>query len=100
MPRTNFEVAAALHELADLLQINGGGRLRTLAYRRAGDAVRGLGRDVSTMTETELQAVHGIGRATAGKVQELLRSGSIRLLEELRAKYPAGVLEVTPLPGV
>ena len=79
MPRTNFEVAAALHELADLLQINGGDRFRLLAYRRAGDAVRGLGRDVSTMTGAELNAVHGIGRATAGKVQELLQSGSIAL---------------------
>src|SRR5882672_977543 len=100
MPRTNFEVAAALHELADLLQINGGDRFRTLAYRRAGDAVRGLGREVATMTGAELNAVHGIGRATAGKVQELLQSGSIALLEELRAKYPAGVLEMTRLSGL
>jgi len=100
MPRTNLEVAAALHELADLLEINGGDRFRTLAYRRAGDAVRGLGRDVSTMTEAELTAVHGIGRATAGKVQELLVSGSIALLEQLRARYPAGVLEMTRLSGL
>ncbi|HEY2665726.1 MAG TPA: DNA polymerase/3'-5' exonuclease PolX [Actinomycetota bacterium] len=100
MPRTNLEVAAALHELADLLEINGGDRFRTLAYRRAGDAVRGLGRDVATMTEAELTAVHGIGRATAGKVQELLVSGSIALLEQLRAKYPAGVLEMTRVAGL
>ena len=99
MPRTNLEVAAALHELADLLEINGGDRFRTLAYRRAGDAVRGLGRDVATMTEAELTAVHGIGRATAGRVQELLVSGSIALLEQLRAKYPAGVLEMTRVSG-
>lgn len=100
MPRTNLEVAAALHELADLLEINGGDRFRTLAYRRAGDAVRGMGRDVATMTEAELTAVHGIGRATAGKVQELLVSGSIALLEQLRAKYPAGVLEMTRVAGL
>lgn len=100
MPRTNFEVAAALHELADLLEINGGDRFRTLAYRRAGDAVRGLGRDVETMTEAELTAVHGIGRATAGKVQELLSTGSISSLEKLRAKYPAGVLDMTRVSGL
>jgi len=100
MPRTNLEVAAALHELADLLEINGGDRFRTLAYRRAGDAVRGLGRDVATMTEAELTAVHGIGRATAGKVKELLLSGSIALLEQLRERYPTGVLEMTRLSGL
>jgi len=36
------------------------------------------------MTGAELNAVHGIGRATAGKVMELLQNGTIALLEELR----------------
>src|SRR5437879_9531536 len=96
MPRTNLEVAAALHELADLLEINGGDRFRTLAYRRAGDAMRGLGRDVTTMTEAELTAVHGLGRATAGKAQELVLSGSSALREERQARCTAGGLAVTP----
>jgi len=100
MSRTNLAVAAALHELADLLEINGGDRFRTLAYRRAGDAVRGLGRDVASMTDAELAGVHGLGKATAGKVRELVATGSMQVLEDLRAKYPTGVLEMTRVSGL
>lgn len=100
MSRTNAEVAAALHELADLLEIDGGDRFRTLAYRRAGDAVRGLGRDVASLSGGELAAVHGLGKATAGKVAELLTTGAIQALEGLRAKYPPGVLEMTRVSGL
>ena len=100
MARTNFEVAAALHEMADLLEVSEGDRFRVLAYRRAGDAVRGLGRDVATMSDQELAAVHGLGRATAGKVRELLSTGSILALQELRDRFPPGVLEMTRLAGL
>lgn len=100
MALSNLDVAAALHELADLLEIDGGDRFRVLAYRRAADAVRGLGRDVSAMSEAELVAVHGIGKATAAKARELLTSGSIAVLEDLRGKYPPGVLEMTRLAGL
>src|SRR5487761_1524942 len=100
MALSNLDVAAALHELADLLEIDGGDRFRALAYRRAADAVRGLGRDVSAMSEAELVAVHGIGKATAAKARELLTSGSIAVLEDLRGKYPPGVLEMTRLAGL
>jgi len=97
---TNIEVAGALHELADLLEIDGGDRFRTLAYRRAGDAVRGLARDVAVLSEAELTAIHGIGRATAGKIREMVSAGSIEALQKLRAKYPPGVLEMTRLAGL
>lgn len=100
MDLSNLEVSAALHELADLLEIDGGDRFRVLAYRRAGDAVRGLGREVAGMTDAELVAVHGIGKATAGKARELLDTGSIGLREELRRKYPPGVLEMTRVAGL
>lgn len=100
MAVTNFEVADSLHELADLLEIDGGDRFRQLAYRRAGDAVKGLARDVASMSEAELISVHGIGRATAGKIRELVSTGSMEALQKLRAKYPPGVLEMTRLAGL
>lgn len=99
-PPTNAEVAAALHELADLLELDGADRFRPLAYRRAGDAVRALGRDVAVLALADLTAVHGIGKATAGKIRELVDTGAIGALEELRQRFPAGALEMTRLPGL
>ncbi|HEU5002378.1 MAG TPA: DNA polymerase/3'-5' exonuclease PolX [Actinomycetota bacterium] len=100
MPPTNAEVAAALHELADLLEIEGGDRFRILAYRRAGDAVAVLGRSVSGIPEAQLVEVHGIGKATAGRIAELVSTGRMRALDALRERFPPGVLEMTRLGGL
>lgn len=99
-PPTNAQVAAALHELADLLELDGADRFRPLAYRRAGDAVRALGRDVADLAVADLTAVHGIGKATAGKIRELVDTGAIASLGELRQRFPPGALEMTRLPGL
>lgn len=100
MPRTNSEVSAAFDELADLTEITEGDRFRVLAYRRAADAVRGLARDVASLSLPELTALRGIGKATAGKIAELLERGTMAKLEEMRAAVPAGVREMTRLPGL
>jgi DNA polymerase (family 10) len=100
MAASNAEVAAALHELADLLQLDGGDHFRVLAYRRAGDAVAGLGRSVAGIPAADLTKIRGIGAATAAKIAEFLETGSMRALEELRSRYPPGVLAMTRLPGL
>lgn len=100
MPASNAEIAAALRELADLVELDGGDRFRILAYRRAAEAVAGLGREVAGLSPAELKGIRGIGAATAAKVGEYLAGGSIRALEDLRSTYPPGVLEMTRLSGL
>ncbi|HLI56493.1 MAG TPA: helix-hairpin-helix domain-containing protein, partial [Actinomycetota bacterium] len=99
-PASNAEIAAALHELAELLQIDGGDRFRIQAYRRAADAISIAGRPLAMMSDAELTAVRGIGAGTAAKVKEYLASGSMAALERLRERYPPGVLEMTRLAGM
>ncbi|HWD09570.1 MAG TPA: DNA polymerase/3'-5' exonuclease PolX [Actinomycetota bacterium] len=96
----NAEIAAAFHELADLLSIDGADRFRIQAYRRAGDAISIAGRPLSTMSQAEITALRGLGAGTAAKVQEYLSSGSMAALQRLRERYPPGVLEMTRLPGM
>src|SRR5579862_7252343 len=74
-PASNAEIAAAFHELAELLQIDGGDRFRIQAYRRAADAISIAGRPLAMMSDAELPAVRGIGAGTAAKVKEYLSSG-------------------------
>ncbi|MGH2704027.1 MAG: DNA polymerase/3'-5' exonuclease PolX [Actinomycetota bacterium] len=100
MPRSNAEVAAAFRELADLTEIAGGDRFRVLAYRRVADAVSGLGREITTLSDAELVALRGVGKGTAPKIRELLASGSMAQLEQMRAAVPAGVHELTRLSGL
>ena len=100
MPSINEEVAAAFQELADLLELIEGERFRILAYRRAAATISGLGRDLKSVSDTELMSIRGIGKATASKIKEVLETGSMKTLEEVRSQIPAGVLEMKSLPGL
>ena len=100
MPRANDEVAEAFDELADLLQIAGGDHYRIVAYRRVAEEIRALARDISTLDDTELAALRGVGKATASKIREVLSSGTMAKLQEARAAVPPGIREMTALAGV
>ena len=41
-----------------------------------------------------------MGASIAAKIAEYLQTGRIAALDELRAKIPAGVLELTRVPGL
>lgn len=97
---SNADVAAALHEIADLLELKGENRFRILGYRRAADALDSLSRSVCEMSATELTAVRGIGKGVAARIVEFCSSGAIRVLAELRAEVPPGMRELTHIPGL
>src|SRR6478609_1196351 len=96
----NEEVAALLREYAELTQITGGDVFRARNYEKAARSVRGWGDDIGQLDVTALRAIPGVGASIAAKIAEYRQSGSIRALDELRAKIPPGVLELTRVPGL
>lgn len=100
MPSTNDEVAAAFNELADLMELAGADRFRILAYRRVAEEIGSLATDVFTMSDRDLAAVRGVGRATAEKVREIIATGTTQKLEDARAHVPAGLRDLVQLPGL
>ncbi|HEX2027428.1 MAG TPA: DNA polymerase/3'-5' exonuclease PolX [Nitriliruptorales bacterium] len=98
----NVEIARLLHELAILTELEEGSRqsFRARAYHNAVRAVEGEPRDVTSLTEAELTAIKGVGRAIAGKIREFAATGRIERLEQLRQRFPPGYLELVRLPGV
>ena len=96
----NSAVAATLTELADLLEMTGENVFRIRAYRRAAEAVAALGEPVATVLARDPHGVPGIGAGIADHVEELLRTGSIALVEQLHLQYPAGVIGLLAVPGV
>jgi DNA polymerase (family 10) len=96
----NEEVAALLREYAELTQITGGDVFRARNYEKAARSVRGWGDDIGQLGVKELRAIPGVGASIAAKIAEYRQTGSIRALEDLRAKIPAGVLELTRVPGL
>lgn len=100
MPKSNSEVAAAFSELADLIEIAGGDRFRILAYRRAAETLSEIGIDVDDLSSAELKSLRGVGKATADKVQEFIKTGTMAKLEEMRRRVPSGIRELTRLGGL
>ncbi len=100
MPRANDEVAGLLQEYADLLQITGGDPFRARNYEKAAKSVAGYSGDVGQLDEAALHKIPGVGKSIAAKIAEFQQTGTIGQLEELRAKIPHGVLEMTKIPAL
>ncbi len=100
-PLTNGEIAAALDELGDLYELDGAIVHRVVAYRNGAKAVREAPRSVAELAlagrATELP---GIGGTLQEKIVALAQTGTIPAAEKLRAKFPAGLVALTRLPGL
>ena len=96
----NEEVAGLLREYAELIQITGGDVFRARNYEKAARSVRGWGEDIGQLDAKGLRAIPGVGASIAAKIAEYAATGRIAALDELRARIPAGVLELTRVPGL
>ncbi|MBE0548878.1 MAG: DNA polymerase/3'-5' exonuclease PolX [Rubrivivax sp.] len=102
MPVHNADIAAVFSEIADRLEIEDANPFRVRAYRNAARMVGELGRSVRTMVEqgADLDALPGIGPDLAGKMREIVATGSCALLERLRKELPPTITELLALPGI
>lgn len=101
MELENEHVADILEEYAEMLELNGEDPFRVNAYRRAAKAIRNLEVGVGELWgRGELTRIPGVGLAIAQKVGEILGTGRLKALEELRAKTPRALLELVQVPYV
>ena len=97
----NREMADTFEAVANLMEIKGEAIYRILAYRRAAEALRGLGRDVSAIWEAgELEDIPGVGKAIAGKIDEMIRSDRLEFYEKLASEIPPGLIELLKVDGI
>ena len=91
----------ALDELGDLYELDGAIIHRVVAYRNAAKAVREASTSVAALArEGRATQIPGIGNTLQEKIQALTETGDIPAALKLRAKFPAGLLAVTRLPGL
>jgi DNA polymerase (family 10) len=102
MPIHNEDVARVFDEIADLLEIKGENAFRIRAYRNASREVRGLSRELAQMVESgaDLTELPGIGEALAGKIGEVVRTGTCQALKKLEGELPPDLTELLRLPGL
>jgi len=97
----NLEVADLLDRLSVLLEANGEDRFKVIAYRRAANVIRNMEEDIEDVWKRgDLQEVKYVGEGIAKKIDEYLKTGELRLLEELETKVPPGVPGLMKVQGV
>ncbi|ETK32846.1 DNA polymerase/3'-5' exonuclease PolX [Microbispora sp. ATCC PTA-5024] len=98
MERLNDEVADLLQEYADLIAITGGDAFKVRVYEKAARSVGGYSQDISGLDERALRGIPNVGASIAAKIDEYVHTRAIHQLEELRARVPAGVRQLTTVP--
>src|SRR5262245_44521865 len=99
----NRDVAAAFDEIADLLEFQNANPFRVRAYRNAARRITDLPEPLASVAadpNRNLTDIDGIGKDLAQKIEEVLETGSITMLDELRSEIPGGVLAMVRIPGM
>src|SRR3954469_25629834 len=99
----NRDVAASFDEIADLLEFQNANPFRVRAYRNAARRITDLPEPLANVAADRARAltdIDGIGKDLAQKIEELLETGSIAMLEQLRSEIPGGVLAMVRIPGM
>ncbi len=101
MSLTNREIADLFEKVATMLEIKGEIIHRVLSYRRAGETIRELPRDLHAIAaEGTLTDIPGIGDTLAAKITEMLETGELQFYEKLSGEVPVGLVDVVHINGV
>src|SRR5438045_1299691 len=94
-------IAEVLEKIATLLELKDENPFKIRAYVNAARSLETWGGSVSDLRNEEtLEKIPGIGKAIAAKIKELVETGSLGYFEELRAEFPAEILELFSLSGL
>src|SRR5438552_12758090 len=98
---TKNEIAAVLEEIGALLELKGENPFKIRAYVNAARSIEAWGGSLSDLQNEEaLGKIPGIGKSIADKIKELAATGSLKYLEELRAEFPAAILQLFSISGL
>ena len=94
-------IADVLEKIATLLELKGENPFKIRAYVNAARSLETWGGNIGDLANEEvLEKIPGIGKAIAAKIKELVETGSLKFFDELRAEFPADILELFSLPGL
>jgi DNA polymerase (family 10) len=98
---TKDQIADVLESIAQMLELKGENIFKIRAYINAARAVETYPGDLAVAAaENRLGDIHGIGRAIADKLTELIVTGRLAYYEGLKAEFPPGVFEMFDLQGL
>jgi DNA polymerase (family X) len=98
---TKAQIAEVLQEIATLLELKDENPFKIRAYANAARSIETWGGNLTDLQDEEaLAKIPGIGKAIAAKIKELAATGKLKYVEELRAEFPAAILELFSISGL
>jgi DNA polymerase IV (family X) len=97
-----FAIAAALQEIAALMELKGGtNKFKARAYNAGARSIAGVSADLGDLVaEDRLTTLPGIGNALASQIKQLYLTGESSVLKALREEFPPGIIELSTVPGL
>jgi DNA polymerase (family 10) len=96
-----FGIAAALQEIARLMELKGGQyRFKAKAYNAGARSIQAVGDLDRLVKKNLLTTLPRIGGALASQITQLYLTGESSVLNELRKEFPKGVVELSAVPGL
>ena len=95
----NKAIAKSFSLLAKLMELHEDDPFKIRSYNTAYNILRKQEQPLAKMSNEELQSINGLGKAIAGKIEELTTKGQMDALEQFKAMTPPGVIEMLSVRG-
>ncbi|KSU63922.1 hypothetical protein AS034_06680 [[Bacillus] enclensis] len=92
------DIIKLLETIAIYMELKGENSFKISAYRKAALALENDDRSLSDISD--FTKLSGIGKGTAGVIEEYIKEGASSVLEELKAEVPEGLIPLLQLPGL
>ncbi len=97
----NQEIADVFRHIAEILEIKGENVFRIRAYERAAQNIESIPDDIAVFVkENRLTTIPGIGKDLEEKIKEMVSTGELKFLEDLKKEIPSGLLDMLDISGV
>ncbi len=94
-------IAQVFEEIGTLLELKGENPFKIRAYQNAARNLESSSEDLAKLAqEDKLQELPGIGKDLSEKIKELLKTGKLKYLEELRKEFPPQLPNLLKIPGL
>lgn len=97
---SNQIIADIFDLLAKLMEIHGENSFKVKTYSIAAFRLEKIADQVAVMTPEQMGSIPNIDAAVVQKIQEILKTGGLNVLQEYLKKTPAGVVEMLSIKGI
>lgn len=97
---SNASIADTFDLLAKIMDIHGENSFKTKSYSSAAFRLEKLPEPLEEMSQEQINSISGIGEAITKKINEILTTGKLALLEEYIIKTPPGVIDMLSIKGI